>query len=266
MQTPNDARLEKKLTLYLFVAVFIIFSIYSFALVPLNVKSYTDIAFMIPVLIDLLPAVTYLTEIAGMLIMYAFILFAAYRFGIKTVKLYVMLFVVMILYRHLTSTAMIYVMNGSFPDASDLIFDLTYRIALPSLYIYAIMALILLIVYLVFRKAGALIKNKNAASVKTSDAASDGKRFFYPFIKLFSKENPLQKSALWIAVIFALNKLSSQILTDIDIGAPTDTADLLWMIAAYISCFLLGFASYLFLLFILIQLDIRDIKMKYENK
>ncbi len=249
----------------MFISVFVMFSVYSFVLLPLNIKVYTDVSFMIPVLTDILPFTLYLTDIAGLLVMYAFILFAAYRFGIGTVRTYTMFFVLLTLYEYLTSLAMIYVMDGTFPDTSDLLFDLMYRVAIPALYVYALLAVILLILYFVFRKVNAFLKSKETTAVKNPGASFDKNLVFYPFRKLFNLQNPLQRSAFFISIVFTVNKIVSQIITDIQIGAPTDTADLLWMVAAYISAFILGLAVYLFIIFILIQLNNRDIRMKHES-
>jgi hypothetical protein len=175
-----------------------------------------------------------------------------------------MFFVLLTMYEYLKSLAMIYVMDESFPDMSDLLSDLMYRIALPALYVYALLAVILFILYLIFRKVNAFVKARKATEGKNTGSVFNEKSLFYPFRKLVDLQNPLQRSAFFIAIVFTINKIVSQIITDFQIGAPTDTADLLWMIAAYISAFLLGFAAYLFIIFILIQLNNRDIKMKYE--
>ncbi len=248
MQSRYDSQLKTKLTITMTILAFVIFSFYSFLLVPLSIKAATDVSFMVPLLYDLLPYLKYLTEIAGMLLMYSFIIYAAYRFGRATVSLYAALYLVLVLYEYTTSHLMTYVLAGRFPDISDFLLDFVYMVAIPVLIICAIHAVILLIIYVVF-------KNKGASSDKTA---------ILPFKKLFSRKNHLQRAALYISTLFSASQIVNLIITDLMLGAPSGPGEILWMVISYLTSLLLLPASYLFILYILISLNNKDIRMKYD--
>ncbi len=248
MQSTYDPKLKTKLTITMTILAFVIFSFYSFVLVPLSIKAATDVSFMVPLLSDLLPYLKYLTEIAGMLLMYSFIIYAAYRFGKSGASLYAALFLVLVLYEYITSHLVTYILAGRLPDFSDFLFDFMYMVAIPVLIICAIHAIILLIIYVVFKNTG-----------DSSDKAA-----ILPFKKLYSRENHLQRVALYISTLFAASQIVNLIITDLSIGAPSNLGELLWMVVSYLTSLLMLPASYLFIIYILISLNNKDIRMKYD--
>ena len=74
------------------------------------------------------------------------------------------------------------------------------------------------------------------------------------FDKLYSSENALQKSALFVSLLITSTKLISQIIYDIGYGAPADIIDLLWMIALYLSSIISGVIVYIISFFVMKRL------------
>ena len=104
------------------------------------------------------------------------------------------------------------------------------------------------------------IKEKKALEGKLPDYHFDEHSVFFPFVKLFNTQNPLQKIALWQGIVIMASKIIQIIILDISIGWPQSLLDLLWMIFTYLSFVVLGFVSYLIIIFVLIGLNSKEIK------
>ena len=73
---------------------------------------------------------------------------------------------------------------------------------------------------------------------------------FYPFKKIYSKENPCQACALMLGILLSAVKIFDRILFDIGYGAPKDFGEVLVMIVYYSSDILLGVIFYVFSMFV----------------
>ncbi len=79
-----------------------------------------------------------------------------------------------------------------------------------------------------------------------------------PFGSFFDLKNELMRSAFFASAISAGIHIFSRIVYDLFFGEPAGTADLLWMISAYISEILALIAGYLVIIFILNQLFFQE--------
>lgn len=249
--------------IHMSISVFIVFSLYSIVFKTLYVYSLSNVAFQIPVLIDLIPHVTPISEVIGILIAYAYITYAFYKFGNKQANLFVVIFVLLIVYKYLVTIAITYIpviFNRATGNTDlvigDILVDLLWTVMFPL-----VLEIVQLIVVVWFTKhftskAFEFIKEKKALEGKLPNYHFDENKAFFPFVKLFDMKNPLQKIALWHGIVIAASKIVQFIIIDINIGFTTDPIiDILWMALAYISCAILGFVSYLFIIFLLISLN-----------
>jgi len=266
MQAPYDSYFKRNLLLKLTIYVFVIFSIYSFVLTTIYVKTISDINFMIPVLIDVIPYITDLTEISGILICYSFIIYAFFRFDKNTIIKFTSVFVLLTLYKYLAKIAITYIINDSLPQIKGMFTDIMYSVALPALLEYTQAAIVITIAYFIFKGTHELIETKRKLENKLPDFIFDEKALFFPFTKLFTRHNPIQRIAFWSGIIIMASKMIQLLIIDFSVGLPTDIVDFFWIIFSYLSCVLLGFASYLFILWTMLSLNNLDIKLKYTFK
>ena len=76
--------------------------------------------------------------------------------------------------------------------------------------------------------------------------------------KIQIKNDPLRASALLGAILISFVRVVSRISYDISYGAPTDQADLLWMIAYYSLDILIGVVAYFAMLCLITKMSIKE--------
>ena len=81
-----------------------------------------------------------------------------------------------------------------------------------------------------FAFAAVLIAHLSLKDKKQDNVTFDG---------FFKKSNPLQSTALFVALLVSATKFFPRLIYDISYGAPRDLTDLLWMTAAYLSDFII---------------------------
>ncbi len=256
-------KLHKKMLLSMNIAVFIIFSVYSLVLTTLYVKAETDIAFMIPVFTDLIPHITDLCEILGILIAYVYIIFAYYRFSKNQTAKYIISFILLTLYKYLAKFAITYIMNGAIPTVKTLVEDVAWSFAVPFALELAQLILVVFIAKKIIKNALEYIKEKKSLENKLEGYSFDEEQVFFPFVKLFNMQNPFQKICFWVGVIIMGSKMLQLLIIDIQTGLPADFVDFLWIVTSYTLSAVLGLASYLFLLWMLMKFNTDEIKIKY---
>jgi len=265
-------KLYKKTLIHMALSVFIVFSLYSIVFKTLYVYSISNVAFQIPIFVDLIPHVTPMTEIIGILIAYAYITYAFYRFSNKRANFFAVIFALLIVYKYLVTIAITYVpvfvtrANSNIDVViSDMLVDILLSVAFPLMLEIVQLIVVVLFAKRFTNKALEFIKEKKALEGKLPNYHFDEHEVFFPFVKLFNTKNPLQKIALWHSIVIAFSKIIQFIIIDINIGFTTNIAtDLLWMAWAYTSCVILGLISYLFIIFVLINLNSKEMKLKYK--
>lgn len=246
------------------LTVFAVFTVYSVVMTTLYVKAETDVAFMIPVFVDIIPYATDLCELVGMLIAYTAVLYYWHGSTASQKCGYVIAFAALTVYKYIAKLVVTYIMNGALPSVKSYLADMLLAVVLPLLLELVQFAVILLIIRSIMKKTDAFIAEKKSLEGKLPDYHFDEEAVFFPFQGLFGKHNPLQRSALGIGIVITVSKAIQLLINDIMIGPPEDVIDMLWMLLYYLMCVVLGFASYLGVLWGLMTLRGRELKRKYK--
>ncbi len=255
----------KKLLVSMILTLSAVYMLYSVILTTLYSKVSTDIAFQIPILVDIVAYLPDICEIVGILIGYAFIIFAAYRFDKHRVMSFITWFVVLMIAKYILKIATSYVINGSLPIIDSLFSDLMYSFALPALLECMQLAIVILIIYFVIQKANAYIVEKKKIKQTLAEYQFEADSLFFPFTKMIDKNNPLQLITLRTSLVVLLSKMVQFIIIDISLGLPTNTSGWISILIAYTSCLLLGILSYLFIVWMLIFFHNNDLKYNKFN-
>ena len=246
------------------LTVFAIFTFYAVVMTTLYVKSETDVAFMIPVFVDIIPYATDLCELVGMLAAYTVILFRWRTSTQRQRRGYVIAFALLTVYKYVAKVAVTVIMNGTLPSVKNYLTDILLAFLLPLVLEIAQLALVLLIISRVMRQAGGFIAEKKSLEGKLENYRFDEESLFFPFTSLINKQNPFQRAALWIGGLITVSKAVQLLINDIIIGPPRSLADLLWMLLYYFMCLVLGFASYLGMLWGLMTQRSRELRRQYK--
>ena len=264
MNNEFEKKLCKKMLLNMSLTIFFIFSLYSLILTTLYVKSQTDIAFMIPVFVDLIPYITDICEVVGILVAYAFIIYAIKTFEKPQVNLFIVSFSVLTLYKYLAKFIRTYIINGTIPTVKTLFEDIVWSFILPISLELIQLLIIVVISFKIVKNALDFIRSQNSLKEKLPNYEFDESKVFFPFVKVWNMQNPFQKNAFWCGCVIMISKIIQLIIIDIQVGWPADLIDFIWIITSYSLCVLLGVASYLFVVWTLIRLNMSEIKLKYK--
>ena len=264
-------KLYKKTLLHMTLWIFVIFSLYSIVFKTLYTNSISNAAFMIPVFADLIPHITDLSEIIGILIAYAYITYSFYKFDNKKSNSFVGVFIGLTAYKYLATIAVTYLPilitranSGKTFAVDDILMELLLTVLVPL-----VLEVVQLMIVVFFTKhfikvAFNFIKEKKTLEGKLPDYHFDERSVFFPFIKLFNMQNPLQKIAFWQGIVIMVSKIIQIIILDISIGWPQSLLDLLWMLFTYLSFVVLGFVSYLFVIFVLMGLNSKELELSCQ--
>lgn len=254
----------KRSLISMVLTVFAIFTFYAVVMTTLYVKSETDVAFMIPVFVDMIPYATDLCELIGMLAAYTVILFRWRTSTRNQRRGYVIAFTLLTVYKYVAKVIVTVIMNGTLPSVKSLLADILLTLLLPLLLELLQLALVLLIISRVMRRADAFIAEKKTLEGKLENYHFDEESLFFPLTSLINNQNPLQRAALWIGGLITVSKAAQLLINDILIGPPQDMTDLLWMLLYYFMCFVLGFASYLGILWGIMTQRSHELRRKYK--
>jgi len=264
MNNEFEKKLFKKMLFNMSLSIFLIFSLYSVVLTTLYVKSQTDIAFMIPVFIDVIPLITDVCEIIGILIAYSYVIYVIKSHNKSYTRSFIISFALLTLYKYFAKFAVTYVLNGSIPTVKTLFEDIMWSFAVPILLEFVQFAIVVLASNKIIKNTILFIKEQKSLKDKLPNYEFDENKVFFPFTRIWNMKNPLQKSAFGCGMIVMISKIMQLLVIDFKVGLPTDFIDFLWMVIAYSLCVLLGFASYLFIIWTLMKLNTSEIKLKYN--
>lgn len=266
MQSSQASRFKNKLIITMAIVAFVMFSLNAFVFSILEVKSYTDVDYMIPVFVDVIPYLTMLSELAGVLFSYACIIYASYRFGRDGLVLSIVVYAALTLYKYIAKIASGLIINGSISALKGILSLFFYSVVLPFLLDAVMLAVVTVITLRINGKAALYAEKQRRLAEKLPDHVFDERCVYFPIKKLWNRENPMQRIIVWVGVVVAVSQALQLLSVDIQIGLPADVTDLIWMISAYLMCVLLGAATYLFMLYMLIILNRMDVESKYESQ
>lgn len=247
------------------LTVFAIFTLYSVVLTTLYVKMETDVAFMVPVLIDIVPYITDLCELIGILIAYTVILFNWRLSGTRERRGYIIAFAALTAYKYAAKIIVTLIMNGALSSVKGYLTDMLLGVILPFALEMVQFAVVILIIRSVMARTQSFIAEKKALEGKLDGYHFDEEALFFPMRSLIDMQNPIQRSAIWIGLVITVSKAGQLLINDIMIGPPEDLTDLLWMALYYIMCIVIGFAAYLGMLLGVMILRGRELKFRFRQ-
>lgn len=262
-----EPRAYRRSLIRMTLAVFAIFTIHSTALKILWVETKTDITFMIPVLVDVIPYAMDLCEMIGMLVAYTAVLYNWRLTSRAQRRGYVISFIALTAYKFILQMIVSLIMDGAIPTGSDLL-----QGVLQMVLDIAQFAVVLIIIRSVMRRTNEFIAEKKSLEGKLEGYHFDEEALFFPFRSLIDRQNPLQRSALWIGVMITVTRAAQQLESDLffavkyGLDIPDSIVDLIGLVLGYVLTAVVGFAFYLGMLWGLMTLRGHELKFRSFNK
>lgn len=254
MQASNKSKFINYILIFMVVSVFVLFSLNAFVFTILEVKSYTDVDFMIPVFVDVIPYLTLISEITGILIAYACIIYTVYRFKRRQIVITVVSYVCLTLYKYIAKIAAGVIINESISALKGILSLIIYSVVIPILLDTMMLAIVLATAITINKKYVLFVKKQKSLENKLPDYKFDESILYFPIRKLWNKDNALQQTLFYTSIVIIFSQAVQLFIVDLQAGLPKNLIDFIWIITSYSMCVLLGIASYLFMLYILITL------------
>ena len=191
-------------------------------------------------------------ELIAFFIVYAFVIFAAFRCGIKQTLVLCSVYAALTLTRHV---ALLFIEYSVYRISS---VGLWTRISLQlgnvALELLQLGVILLPTVMLArsFDKSYAVIRS---GSERLGLSCPTRESLLYPRGKSCLSKDFIRRSALIAAAVVCVTRVVSRLLYDIAWGAPSDVVDALWMVAYYTLDILVGVLSYFTILLVIRRLD-----------
>ena len=225
-------------------------------LARLYTVSCADIVFMYTVVPELLEILVNLLECAIYGIAYGLCIYAAYRDSARLFRRCALIYGGSVLFKYLGNYFMTWI-TDTHMSASYLLENLLY-IFLYTLIELAQAAIILLVILRAMKSYHTFIAKQQRIAQALPDAKITLRTYAFPFSKLISLKNPLQKCAFWAGTTVTIFRIVSRLIYDISFGLPTSLVDALWIVVYYLLDFFVGFAVCLLITFLLISMDQKD--------
>ena len=239
-------------------------TLFALVLAPLYLRSVNDIGFGFDYLADILDAAILICDLAAFLLAYAVTAYSIFNFSFKKTIPTMLIFSGMSIYKYgLNLVSAWFIYDGIPTTNAEIKLSLVSVISNTALEIlqYAVIIFIIMVIYTNRRPAYALQKKQLEKLGKKFDLREK----LFPFDSLYKSSNPLQKIALFSAVVVSAIQICQLLIFDIFIGgAPSGIFDVIWMLAYYIGALVLGVVGYLFMLLVMIKLDSHDLKLRQK--
>lgn len=213
----------------------------------------TNIAFMYTILPGLLNILNSIIQWSIFAIAYAIIIFIMYAEGPSAGKRFILAYGGSVIYKYLFNF---------------LISWLTDRVALSDIFwqnlgyigIYILIELTQLTIVILFVRAimaahHRFLKGQRHLAEDVLHTELDERAYTFPFKKLLTRRNVLQKSALYTGLTLSVFKIVSRIIYDISYGAPDSLTQVFWMIFYYIADIVVGLITTLFITYLFMMMD-----------
>lgn len=212
---------------------------------PIYTQISADVTYVGSVLPDILSYIVLLLDIIFASAQYASVIIAFILFPASSSRRAVRLICI----GATVTRCMLNLLASVITDGADFVDGLPVTalyIALETLQLY----LVVLISWLVCGEAVKRFSLLRAASRRLGSPGYNWAEQIYPYHKIFSKSNPLQKSAALASAVYSVLLIISRLIYDFSYGAPQNTSEILQMIAGYSTDILSGIFVYgLILLF-----------------
>lgn len=246
---------KKRLNLQYAIVIFSIALFYAAVITPLFIQGKTNIMLInsvFPVVWDVIKtAVEYLFYWVS----FAYVLYFVSRFSIQNCKgiLATYFGASVFLYSANLLSSLITLNDFSAFRLNDLK-DVMMYVAFDSLHMAAVVLIAFAFLTPLQKRA---IYAQRLTRKKDPNAALKLPQWL-PFRSFFDLKNELMRTALCASAISAGIHICSRIIYDMFFGKPLGTADLLWMISAYVAEILAFVAGYLIIIFLLNQLYLKE--------
>ena len=191
-------------------------------------------------------------------ISYAYLIYAAYRFPDESIAQLALVYSGSVLFKYVSNYVMTWLTDTGM-SAEYLLENLSYILIYTAMEL-AQGALVLLVVWKTMSAYHAFIARQMRIAQNLPDVTVSARTYVFPFTALFSWKNPLQKCALWSGIMVSGFKILSRLIYDISYGFPISVIDGLWMVISYLIDIFVGFAVCLFITYLLMRFDAKELK------
>lgn len=219
-------------------------------LTPLYVTLQADVAFSNGILTMSVYYVKDMISILAFSSAYAVIIFAVFFVDRRSAGFAVLLYSLIYLLQIPLKIIMNIFIYGSLGSADDIILDVVYLVFYYILYMLQMLAVYLFATTDTNKHLRYLAFLKDKKKKKIKDASPEQAPYVLPTSKLFSRSNPIQRSAVKMSLLVFGIKVLSRVLNDISYGAPTSFGEVLIMLVYYLSDILCGIIAYVIALLI----------------
>ena len=226
-----EACRKKRLTLVYAITAFAIALFYAAVCTPIQIWAYSNILVSETVFLILGDGVVTAVGYAFYWVSFAFVLYFLSRFTAKSCKSVLGVYLGASAFLYLASLLSSCLVNGFEDFVLNDLLDVLMYVGLDA----AQMAIVFLIGW-------KLINGRDSL----------------PIPSLLQWKNPMARSAFLASAVSALIHIASRIRYDLFYGIPTDTADLLWMISAYVSELVALIVGYLLIVLLLNLLEAKE--------
>ena len=224
--------LPKKKGIRFFAVTCLLYAIYTLILLPLSEYVGSNIIFAGTYLYEILTFLCTAVELAAFCWVFAWLISARFTYGNPAAIKVLLLFAGASALRYLAAFFVSWRMEGM--SGSDLLFELIFML------IYVLLdvtqaAIILLLTHMLRKRADEVYAVRAEAFAALGESAPDhlaGERANHSF---WSMSGSLHIATVLSGVMIAFVRISGRLIYDIGYGAPTDSADLAWMIFSYLS-------------------------------
>ena len=241
--------------LIMIISCAVIFSLIIFALTPLYVHVASDIVIsvtFIPLAVEL---VLDILDILAFVICYSLIIYSAVtRHSAKTFTL-CGIYISACLVRRIATLIMTFITDGVI-GGNDIL----------SVVVYFLLEAAQAVIVTAIASGAAKKYHKRAAEMeKAARRVGDSSNYKnLEFTQVYSKNNPLQSSALKVGILLSAVKILTRVIYDISYGAPTSASEVLTMVIYYFSDMLICVVFYALCWLIFSKLYKRDTVLTKE--
>ena len=261
-KTPtNIDSAARKISLTLILSAAIFFSLQVFILNPLYVYTSSNVLFSttpIPEIIGILNDISYPL---GYALCFACVTYSIFKFSLSHAAKPIIILSLAFLLRYVENYVTSSIIEGGF-RFSDIISAVVLPFALDML-LFAIICIIVCVrIKRYYEAYEQTLKANITLNKKTPSIYED----VFEDQKIISFKNPLHYSAAFTGILLSATKILTRIRFDIALGAPSDAADTIWMIAYYISDLLIVALVYAasLLLFSYLEKKTKDTPANYK--
>lgn len=239
----ETTKIKKRLARTLAIWTAILFSAYCFILAPLYTYMSSDIIFAVTVIPEILDFIMGVVDVVAYAICFSIITYSIFKLSFKASGSIMAVFCAAVFLKYSANLIVTLITDKtiSYNDiASVLLF-----FSLDVILMFIIASISNSIIKKYYEKRSIIAK----ASAQLGTPCENSTDTFL-FKKTFSKDNPLQLSALIFSAIMSLVKISTRIIYDLFIGLPDSLPETMWMITYYLSDLLIIVIMYVVALFV----------------